>query len=158
MNRSFNLVPTHNFFTLTRLDIERPFAEWRQDDIDQGFVWMPGSISYSLVGNPLGISISVETCDSCDEDISSQATRIIRLPFDVLDGVDLGLTTIASPDRFSLPGGPYMVQFEYWGDGYVEDDAWARLRFRPGRTEPAVLRTDKYMKVPPMLRLDGKPV
>jgi hypothetical protein len=51
-----------------------------------------------------------------------------------------------------------MVQLEYWGDGYVEDEAVARLRFCPGTGEPKILRADRYMKVPETLRMDGRPV
>jgi hypothetical protein len=154
---AFDLVPTHNFFVLAWLVPEEPYVDWTQEHTDQGFAWLPGSITYSLIGNPIDLHLTVETGENCDEDVSPSASRVIRLPFEVPDGIDLAVSTISEPKCFPLPAGPYTVQFEYWGDGYVEDEAFARLRFCPGTGEPKILRADRYLKIPPVLRMDGRP-
>jgi hypothetical protein len=121
---------------------------WTDRHVAQGFIWLPGSVSFGLlhdVGRHV-VEVHVETA------LRPQpgAVRAIIVPFTVMPDGQVQLSDCVHTPQSSLPAGEHALLFETgYAGAVVQDDLdeaeyWVRLTFAPQRdTQPAILIADE---------------
>lgn len=107
--------------------LPRPFNNWTNSHVCQGFSWRPGSVSFATVDAAGSIFVSIDdTSSECPGE--SAAERIIVVPFSVPDHGEVDVATTVGALRVHLLTGEYELIFEH---GRRSDaDMWAHFRFR----------------------------
>jgi len=118
--------------------LQEPFSQWTDRHVAQGFAWRPGSASFrTFHDGPLSVSVVIAS----DVLFSADATRVIRVPFEVPCEGRAEIASIASSQSIVVAPGTYQVTFEH---GVTMNRQWCNLVFcrsdSPGL--PAVIRAD----------------
>jgi hypothetical protein len=81
-----------------------PFNDWLDRQVEQGFAWRPGSVSFRSIAEGGLHTVELRAVDHMGR-LDPQATRAIEVPFDVPDdgAIEVGSITATSP--LSLPSG-----------------------------------------------------
>jgi hypothetical protein len=121
---------------------------WTARHVAQGFIWLPGSVSFGLL-HDLGRHI-VEVHFGTALRPQTGTIRAIVVPYTVAPNGQVELSDCVNTHQTSLPGGEYALLFETgYAGGTVPDDLdeaeyWVRLTFVPQPdTQPAILIVDE---------------
>lgn len=119
--------------------LDKPFNDWTQSHVAQGFVWRYGSVSFATldVAGPVELNVGVGKTE-----VGSWADRIIAVPFEVDESGEIEVASISEGHILSLPAGRYRLVFEH-GRG---ENGWmiCRLSFEPNSADvhAAVIKFD----------------
>jgi hypothetical protein len=124
----------------------RPFNDWTDRHVAQGFAWRDGSVSFRTLEEAGPHAVSVDVVDYIGS-VDSDAVRVIEVPFDVpADGaVEVASITEAIPLR--LPHGRFLLRCEFLKP---PSDGRERVRLVFAKKDPprfAVVRADPALAV-----------
>ena len=154
--RSFSLFVTYSQVAIFKASLENPFNDWTESHIRQGFAWRPGSVSFQTIedGGTHAIEVVVE---AGAVEISSQATRVIEVPFEVPDDRPVQIASISDEVSIEISPGRYTLRFEYIrskNDG----EPTIRLVFTPsGNPKFQIVRADPELRPADQLIVTADP-
>jgi Competence protein J (ComJ) len=150
-----NLNTSYSQFAVFDRHIDRPFNDWTDEHVAQGFSWRPGSVSFRTLDDSGKLSVETST-DARFDPASSTAIRVVRVPFTVPHHGELEIGSIGDSAYLYLEPGEYELTFEH---GRETNGLWAKLYFR--RTgmpvEPIVLRADAALDPGQTLVMKAEP-
>lgn len=134
-----------------------PFNDWTSAHVAQGFSWRPGSVSFATLSE--SGPIHVEVIRERPVGLTSPASRIIVVPFDVGLSGDIEVATIGEARPLKVEPGVYRLWFEH---GLTDLGAmWVRLSFErpaPGqRVDALVVRADERLSPSDPLVMRAEP-
>jgi hypothetical protein len=105
--------------------LERPFNQWTNKHVAQGFSWRPGSAAFRTIaeGGRHLVTVAVDVTESGQP---SDAVRIIDVPFAVPANGAIEIGSVSDSSLFQMSPGPYRLRFECYEPG---GDHMARMRF-----------------------------
>lgn len=136
--------------------LAKPFNDWLDEHVSQGFAWRPGSVSFGTLENAGPLTAEISRSRTFDES-ASQASRVIVVPFSVPEHGGVELASIASGVSLELPAGEYELTFEH---GIDEDGKmWARFCFCAvdAPVAPRIIRADAELSPPDELVMTAHP-
>jgi hypothetical protein len=121
----FPILVSYSQVTVFDHSLERPFNQWTDKHVAQGFSWRPGSAAFRTIaeGGRHLVTVAVDVTENGE---LSDAARIIDVPFEVpADGaVEIG--SISDSSLLEIPTGTYRLRFECYEP--IDGQA-ARIRF-----------------------------
>jgi hypothetical protein len=107
----FPILVSYSQVTVFDHSLERPFNQWTNKHVAQGFSWRPGSAAFRTVAEG-GQHLVTVAVDVAETEQSPRAVRIIDVPFEVpADGnVEVGSSSDSS--LLHIPPGIYRLRFE----------------------------------------------
>jgi len=92
--------------------LERPFNDWTERHVAQGFAWRPGSVSFATLeeGGDHLVAVSLE--DMRNDEPPIDAVRVIDVPFEVPPSGSIEIGSISDCRSVELPAGHYQLRFE----------------------------------------------
>jgi hypothetical protein len=107
----FPVLVLYSQVTVFDPSLERPFNDWTDKHVAQGFSWRPRSAAFRTIAED-GRHLVTVLVDPAEDDESTGAPRIIDVPFDVpADGrVEIG--SISDSSVLEIPPGSYAPRFE----------------------------------------------
>lgn len=98
--------------------LKEPFNNWTDLHVKQGFAWRPGSVSFATL-EEVGL-VNVEVVRQPVDTQSSDAERIIVVPFEVDDSGRVEIASIADSEPISLPHSSWrLIRHEVPFGGHV---------------------------------------
>jgi hypothetical protein len=107
----FPILVSYSQVTVFDHSLERPFNQWTDKHVAQGFSWRPGSAAFRTIAES-GRHLVTVAVDVTENGQPSDAVRIIDVPFEVpADGaVEIG--SISDSSLLEIPTGIYRLRFE----------------------------------------------
>ncbi len=135
--------------------LANPFNDWSDSQVDQGFSWRPGSVSFATLEASGQISVIV-TRSSTDR-LAEASERAIVVPFSVPAHGEVEVATITGSVPIQLPAGEYELTFEHGRS--ASGLMWATLAFRAVElpVKPRILRADPSLSPPAELVMTAQP-
>jgi hypothetical protein len=153
---SFFLSVSYSQMSVFDSAFDAPFNDWTDRHISQGFAWRDGSVSFRTIegGGRRLVEVAVL---SRDVELSSDAARIIQVPFQVPASGSIEIASIADSIPFKLPSGVYQLRFECFRQVSGSEPRIKLTFFR--RDDPAfeVLRADAELSLTGELLLNAEP-
>jgi hypothetical protein len=91
--------------------LERPFNEWTEKHVAQGFSCRPGSVAFRTIEESGEHLVTVGLTPG-EGDAAPGAIRIIDVPFEVPPGGIIEIGSISDGARLKVPPGIYQLRFE----------------------------------------------
>jgi hypothetical protein len=153
---SFFLSVSYSQLSVFDSAFDVPFNDWTDRHIVQGFAWRDGSVSFQTIEGGGRHLVEVAVL-SGDVDLSSDAARIIQVPFQIPASGSIEIASIADAIPFELPSGVYQLRFECFQQVNDSEPRIKLIFFR--RDDPAfeVLRADAELSLSGELLLDAEP-
>lgn len=134
----------------------RPFNEWNETHVAQGFSWRRGSVAFRTIqeGGPHLVIIRLKSF----EDLPSQcAIRVIDVPFEVPPGGMVEIGSISDSVSIDLDPGSYQLRFEV-----LESTGGARPRvhlifYKSSSPRFSLVRADSALDISRDLLLSASP-
>ncbi len=126
--------------------LEKPFNDWTDQHVAQGFAWRPGSVSFRTIVEDGPHLIEIAIADHVGA-IHPDATRSIEVPFDVPEDGAVEIGSISATTPLSLPAGSFLLRCEFLQPACA---AGERVRLTFSRKDPphfAVLRADAALSI-----------
>jgi hypothetical protein len=108
----FTISVSYSQLTVFDRSLERPFNEWTDRHVAQGFSWRHGTVSFGTVEDSGSHRVTVRLSDH-EHDPNPDAIRVIDVPFEVPPGGRIEIGSIADSTSLVLPPGSYQLRFEY---------------------------------------------
>jgi hypothetical protein len=139
METTLNVPIIYSILAVDDAGLHETYNAWRQQHIDQGFSWRPGSVSFRTLRDVGNQKVTVRRANQIN--VRPDAQRVILVPFTVSPPGRIGISDLMEDQFINMPGGSYSLLFE---TGYDDDgDIWCDLTFVPGAPATAqVLRAD----------------
>jgi hypothetical protein len=112
ITHSLSLNISHSQVAVFDRSLERPFNLWTERHVAQGFTWRPGSAAFRTLEESGLHRVSVIVTPA-DVDVSSDALRVIQVPFRVPRHGEIEIASIADSAPLRLPSQFYALRFEY---------------------------------------------
>jgi hypothetical protein len=150
---TFSIDVSYHQFAVFDAALDKPFSNWSQDHVSQGFAWRPGSVAFRTLSNgPMKVVVAMRGLDGDPEPI-----RVIRVPFAVPTAGLVEVASISDSQQLEIPAGSYSLTFEH---GATEQGAmWCRLSFEftLEETAAAIIRADSELTPPTPLVMTAEP-
>ena len=117
--------------------LDKPFNDWTDRHVLQGFSWRPRSVSFRTLieWGRMEVEVVVGVFGPSD-----QAGRVISVPFECGVESRVEIATITSSRIVELEPGTYQLVYE---TGQRGERSWSRVTFvRNGSLSPAILLQD----------------
>ena len=152
----FTLEISYNQVAVFDAQMDSPFNDWTDEHVAQGFAWRPGSVSFGTLKNSGPLMVGVFHTKTFDE-TSSNANRVIIVPFSVPEHGGIDVASIASSFSLKLRPGEYELTFEHGRNADQQD--WANFYFRAVTAPVAakVIRADAELSPPADLIMTAEP-
>lgn len=102
--------------------VERPGHVWGEPELQQGFAWSPGIVSFGIPEHAFICTVEIEVVDTFS--LSPDAISCLRVPFDVCEApVQIG--SVFAYDAVDIPMGRYSLICEIlpgYGTWEIETD------------------------------------
>ena len=137
-----------SYFQIAVFDsrLDRCFNDWREEHVQQGFSWRPGSVSFGTL-DIVSMSIEVRLAETCH--LRADTVRAVRVPFSVDQRARIEVAATGFERRIDIPPGEYALTFEH-GIDKTGDKMWCTFTFVPDpASEPAILVADPELSNPP---------
>jgi len=142
--------------------LDRPFNDWRDEHIAQGFSWRPGSVSFSTFAEG-----KLDVCIRFQEERTYRldALRTIEVPFTVPAYTLIEVESMCDKRAaIDLDVGHYRLIFEHGYNSppdpfHANEDMWADFTFIPVPVpvEPRIVRADPTLSPPTSLLMTADP-
>jgi competence protein J (ComJ) len=106
---SFPLEVSYSQIVVFDSSLEKPFNDWTDEHVQQGFAWRPGSVSFGALEGDGSYAIELVTEVA---EVLPQAERVIQVPFEVSPGGSIEIASIPDSRLVSIPPGVYQLRFE----------------------------------------------
>jgi len=92
--------------------LDRPFNQWTDRHVTQGFAWRPGSVAFRTVeeGGQHLVDVIFEATE--DDIVPPNALRVIDVPFEVPPDETIEIGSVSDSASFKIPAGLYCLRFE----------------------------------------------
>jgi hypothetical protein len=141
----FPLSVSHSQIAVFGGALAQPFSMWSERHVNQGFVWRKGTVSFRTIADGRHLVEVIVTAKNID--LSSEAVRVIQVPFEGPSSGSIEIASIADAFPLDLPFGMYALRFECFRlDGCLEP----RIRlifFRRADPRFEVLRADADLSI-----------
>jgi Competence protein J (ComJ) len=155
MEVTFNIPIFYAVLAVIDEGLNESYNAWRQQHIDQGFSWRPGSVSFRTLRDVGNQSVTVRRADQTNP--RPDAQRSILVPFTVSPPGRLANSDLMEDQFINMPGGSYSLLFETGYD--VDSEIWCDLTFVPGAPATAqILRADAVLSPSYPLLMEAEPV
>lgn len=137
---TFNISVSYTQVAVFLSSLEKPYNNWSERHVAQGFSWRPGSVSFRAFDDgDIEISVSIQS----EYRESMAAERIIRVPFHVPPNAIIEIGSIFDTTQVEVPSGDYAVIFEH-GRAVDEKKMWCNLILEPSQLEvrEKIIRAD----------------
>ncbi len=137
----FPILVSYSQVTVFDHSLERPFNQWTDKHVAQGFSWRPGSAAFRTISES-GQHLVTVTVDVIEDQQPPDAIRVIDVPFEVPSDGAVEIGSISDSSLLEIPPGTYRLRFECYEP--VSGQA-ARIRFLFSRnTHPTfgIVRAD----------------
>jgi Competence protein J (ComJ) len=121
----FPILVSYSQVTVFDHSLERPFNQWTDKHVAQGFSWRPGSAAFRTIaeGGPHLVTVVV---DVAEDEQPLSAVRIVDVPFEVPADGTIEIGSVSDCSLIDIPSGTYTLRFECYEP--VSGQA-ARIRF-----------------------------
>jgi hypothetical protein len=121
----FSIFVSYSQVTVFDHSLKRPFNQWTDKHVAQGFSWRQGSVAFRTIAES-GRHLVTVTVGLAEGEQPPSAVRVIDVPFEVpADGaVEIG--SISDSSLLEIPSGAYRLRFECYQPVGGET---ARIRF-----------------------------
>lgn len=109
MIASLNVLINYSQLILYLPSIERPGHVWGDAELDQGFAWSPGIVSFSVPEHAMVCTVEIDTVSAFN--MSADAISCVRVPFKV-DESPLFVGSVFFYDPVDLGFGDYSLYYE----------------------------------------------
>lgn len=134
---SFDIPVTYSQIAIFNSNLENPFNDWNDDQVNQGFSWRNESVSFKTLVNDAVLRVEFDKVDRFTPAEGSE--RIISVPFKCNDEGEIEVASITDAQPISLEPGSYQVIFEA---GSLPDQ-WCRISVvANGDLDPKILLAD----------------
>ncbi|MFG1400280.1 competence protein ComJ [Roseixanthobacter pseudopolyaromaticivorans] len=120
-----SILVSYSQVTVFDHSLERPFNQWTEKHVAQGFSWRPRSAAFRTIAEG-GQHIVTVAVDVIENGQSPDAVRIIEVPFEVPADGTIEIGSISDSYILEIPAGIYKLRFECYEP--VSSKA-ARIRF-----------------------------
>ena len=135
---SFNTVVTYSQIAIFNSNLETPFNDWNDGQVNQGFSWCDESISFKTLVSDESVRVEFQNVDNLSP--RTDSVRTITVPFICNAGGEIEIATITDSYPISMQPGNYQIVFE---TGLNDDLNWCRISaIANGDAEPRVLLAD----------------
>jgi Competence protein J (ComJ) len=121
----FHILVSYSQVTVFDHSLERPFNQWTDKHVAQGFSWRTGSAAFRTISEG-GRHLVIVTMGVAEDVRPPNAVRIIDVPFEVPADGTVEIGSISDSSLLEIPSGKYRLRFECYRP--VSDQA-ARIRF-----------------------------
>ncbi len=105
---SFDLNVSYGQLAIFWSTLPQPFNDWTDQHVGQGFAWRPGSASFRTLIESGIHTVDVNLVDQALP-VSSDAVRVIEVPFDVPADGAIEVASISDSVPLTLPAGMYQL-------------------------------------------------
>ena len=153
---SFPLNVSYSQVAVFDSDLALPFSMWTDRHANQGFAWRPGSVSFRTIeeGERYLLELAVH---SGDVELSSDAARIIQVPFEVPASGSIEVASITDSMPLELPSGVYALRFECFRQESGSEPRIKLVFIRSDDPKFEVLRADAALSLTGELLLTASP-
>jgi hypothetical protein len=92
--------------------LSKPFNDWSQRHVDQGFSWRAGSVSFRTLAEAGIHEVEIVVIERAI-DLAEGAVRAIEVPFEVPDSGEIRIASIADEASVRVPSGKYSLRAEF---------------------------------------------
>lgn len=107
----FPIFVSYSQVTVFDHSLERPFNQWTDRHVVQGFSWRQGSVAFRTLAES-GQHLVTVTVDVIEEELSPEAIRVIDVPFEVPADGAIEIGSISDSSLLEIPPGMYTLRFE----------------------------------------------
>jgi len=141
MNTTFSLEVSFGQIAVFGSKMDRPFNDWTQRHVAQGFAWRPGSVSFRSLLEAGTHSVEMIVTKRIGE-LSTDTVRAVEVPFAVPESGEVEIASISSSVTMKVPPGDYLLRCEFL-DGCALGIEAIRLTFaREEEPHFAIVRAD----------------
>ena len=138
---SFDLIISYNQIAVFNSDLENPFNDWSDAQVDQGFSWRSESVSFKTLLD--GVVAHVEFLVCKEFSAFPTSIRAISVPFSCNSYGEIEVATITGAQHIFLDPGQYQLVFEA---GLTGSESWYRISVIPnGLQKPQILVADSEL-------------
>lgn len=128
--------------------LKRPFNDWTDQHVAQGFAWRPGSVSFRSMIEAGQHSVEIDVTNQMGT-VHPDAMRVVEVPFEIPSDGAVEVGSIAETVPVSLPAGSFLLRCEFLQPASIAGER-VRLTFaKEDAPRFAVVRAD------PELSIDG---
>jgi hypothetical protein len=121
----FPILVSYSQVTVFDHSLERPFNQWTDNHVAQGFSWRPGSAAFRTIAEGSQHLVTVAV-DVAENEPSPDAVRVIDVPFEAPSDGAVEVGSISDSFLIEILPGLYRLRFECYEP--VSSQA-ARIRF-----------------------------
>jgi hypothetical protein len=107
----FPIFVSYSQVTVFAHSLERPFNQWTDKHVAQGFSWRPGSAAFRTIAEG-GQHLVTVTVDVTEDEQPPGAIRVIDVPFEVPADGSVEIGSISDSSLLEIPRGTYTLRFE----------------------------------------------
>ena len=152
----FDLFASYSQISVFMAGLDKPFNDWEQAHVEQGFAWREGSVSFATLEEAGTLHCEAVVADAWRP--HPEAERAIQVPFRVSGGDSVEIASISDGVVFKLGTlESCLLVFEIWVDEHA--DMQVCLTFVPhrGPITPTILKADGALCPPAELRMTARP-
>ena len=151
----FPISVTYSQIGVFNHSLDRPFNEWTDRHVTQGFSWRSGTVAFATIEEDGNHPVSVEVSDD-SKDPDPRVTRVIDVPFEVSPSGEIEIGSISSSVKLALSPGTYQLRFEC-GMGEGDPRKVAFRFFRSEQPHFGIVRADSEIETSKDLLLTALP-
>ena len=153
---NFRLYVSYSQLAIFASSLEKPFNDWTERHLAQGFAWRPGSVSFRTLVESGAHSIDVATTKQLGA-VSVNAIRAIDVPFEVPPDGAIEVASISDSVPITLIPGCYSARCEFLGVG-PEGHEQVRITFaKDEKPHFAIARVDSQLSADKELLTTAEP-
>lgn len=132
MPASFNFDLSYGQLAIFASSLEKPFNDWTDKHVAQGFSWRPNSVSFRSLIDAGIHHVELNVQDRLGA-LHPEAVRVIEVPFESPKGGEVEIGSIADTVPISLPSGKFLLRCEFLA-AQGKSPQQVRLTFASGET------------------------
>ncbi|MBV9508922.1 MAG: hypothetical protein JO303_01415 [Caulobacteraceae bacterium] len=138
MNSSILFV-TYAQVAVFNSNLQNPFNDWNDAQVNQGFSWREQSVSFRTLLNDVSTRVEVDMVEELTP--LPNSIRVISVPFRCGEAGRVEVATITDTLPIDVPPGLYQLVFE--AGVFDRSEPWCRFSLiANGDMSPAILRKD----------------
>ncbi|WP_425603348.1 competence protein ComJ [Luteimonas endophytica] len=108
---SFNLFVSYSQIAVFWPTLENPFSSWTEGEVERGFTFRPGSVSFKTTTESGDYSLEVFD-DSIGGSPNSECVTSVEVPFEVPENGEVEIASISDGCVISVTPGTVQLRFE----------------------------------------------
>ncbi|MFN3228298.1 MAG: competence protein ComJ [Asticcacaulis sp.] len=147
---------SYSQISVFKSELSDPFNEWTDWQVDQGFTWRPGSVSFRTICENGIHHVSVYVVD-CFDKIHPQAIRSVEVPFVLTDSGNIEVASIADSVSLNLPLGFYVLRCELLLPGFCGGNHVQLIFARKEESRFSVVCSNDALSISNNFIIEAKP-